>query len=185
MISSNFKVIGFERNPFRYSDSHRAEEKGFGVRHIATRAHTHARPAPEFAPSPCLHLDWLCMPARGIVLPYPTVASRRYSWQNSQAEPTTFTFGQRKISFVNTMAVDRNLRACMTFPSIVEEAGRLAGRPDLSFLDCLKVLANKSFVPGGGVPVECRSPPWIPRRGEERLIEFLDYNIRNAQEYKF
>ena len=62
MISSNFKVIGFERNPFRYSDSHRAEEKGFGVRHISTRAHTHARPAPEFAVRP------LPTPAPGLAM---------------------------------------------------------------------------------------------------------------------
>ena len=78
------------------------------------------------------------------------------------------------------MDPDKNQRACLTFPGTVKEACRLAERPDLSFLDCLKVLADRGFVPGECVPQECRSPPWIPRNGDKRLIEFLDYNIRFA-----
>ena len=75
---------------------------------------------------------------------------------------------------------ERDARARQKFPSVMERARSLTGLgwSNLSFLECLNVLANDAFVPGEGVPEGCRSPPWIPSRGDESLVKFLDYSIR-------
>lgn len=75
--------------------------------------------------------------------------------------------------------IDRNSRARRRYVHLENKARLLSAEPGLSFLDCLEVLAKKAFILGDGLPRDCRRPPWIPRQGDERLRELLEYSIRD------